>query len=112
MWRRRYRQGLLKLAEVAFVGASVLGSAVGMDKDVMKRLLKDAAIPVANFQTLKQGEPIDFSALSLKFGLPLFIKPANMGSSVGVSKVRNEADFTEALKSAFFMTLRSLSKNI
>lgn len=94
-------QGLLKLANVAFVGAGVLGSAAGMDKDVMKRLLRDAAIPVANFRTIIQGELVSFIELSSIFGLPLFIKPANMGSSVGVSKVKTEAEFTEALESAF-----------
>src|SRR3989344_2383434 len=80
-------QGLLKLAGIPFVGAGVLGSAVGMDKDVMKRLLRDAGIPIGKFITFKSGDEIAFAKVKKELGLPLFIKPANMGSSVGVSKV-------------------------
>lgn len=94
-------QGLLKLANIPFVGASVLGSAVGMDKDVMKRLLRDAGIPIGKFITLKYGEKITFKKARKDLGLPLFIKPANMGSSVGVSKVKNKNEFTKAVKYAF-----------
>ena len=94
-------QGLLKLANIPFVGASVLGSAVGMDKDVMKRLLRDAGIPIGKFITIKNGEKISFKKAKKDLGLPLFIKPANMGSSVGISKVRNENQFFKAIKEAF-----------
>lgn len=94
-------QGLLKLAGVPFVGAGVLGSAVGMDKDVMKRLLRDAGIPVAKFLALREEDSIDFKKISGELGLPLFVKPANLGSSVGVSKVKNEADFSKAIEDAF-----------
>lgn len=94
-------QGLLKLAGVPFVGASVLGSAVGMDKDVMKRLLRDAGIPVADFLVFTSGDTIDYETVKNKLGLPLFIKPANLGSSIGVSKVRNETEFRAALETAF-----------
>lgn len=94
-------QGLLKLANIPFVGASVLGSAVGMDKDVMKRLLRDAGIPIGKFITLKYGEKITFEKARKDLGLPLFIKPANMGSSVGVSKVKNKNEFRKAIKDAF-----------
>ena len=94
-------QGLLRLASVPFVGPSVLGSAVGMDKDIAKRLLRDAGIPIGKFITIKLGEKINFSKIKKELGLPLFIKPANMGSSVGVSKVRNEKEFKKALKEAF-----------
>lgn len=94
-------QGLLKLANVPFVGAGVLGSAVGMDKDVMKRLLRDAGIPIGKFLTIRQGEKITFNKAKKELGLPLFIKPANMGSSVGVSKVRNQAEFVRAIQGAF-----------
>ena len=94
-------QGLLKLAGVPFVGAGVLGSAVGMDKDVMKRLLRDAGIPIANFLVVRSHEKISFSDAKKKLGVPMFVKPANLGSSVGVSKVRNENEFEEALKHAF-----------
>ena len=94
-------QGLLKLAGVPFVGAGVLGSAVGMDKDVMKRLLRDAGIPIGKFLTFKSGDEIAFAKVKKELGLPLFIKPANMGSSVGVSKVRNEKEFKAAIGEAF-----------
>jgi D-alanine-D-alanine ligase len=79
-------QGMLKLANIPFVGAGVLGSAVGMDKEIMKRILRDAGIPIGKFITLKYGEKISFDKAKKDLGLPLFIKPANMGSSVGVKK--------------------------
>ena len=94
-------QGLLKLAGIPFVGAGVLGSAVGMDKDVMKRLLRDAGIPIGKFSTFRAEEQVSFSKVKKTLGLPLFIKPANMGSSVGVSKVRNEKEFKTAIAEAF-----------
>jgi len=96
-------QGLLKLANLPFVGAGVLGSAIGMDKDVTKRLLRDAGIPIAKFVVVYtwEREKINFISVSRELGLPLFIKPANAGSSIGVSKVNNEADFVNALEKAF-----------
>ena len=94
-------QGLLKLADVPFVGAGVLGSAVGMDKDVMKRLLRDAKMPIAKFLVFIDGDKINYKEVVLKLGLPLFIKPVNLGSSVGVSKVKNEKDFKKAVSEAF-----------
>src|SRR3989344_3314726 len=96
-------QGLLTLADVPFVGSDVIGSAVGMDKDVMKRLLRDANIPIAKFLVFDSHErsKIKFSEVKDKLGLPFFIKPANMGSSVGISKVHNINEFSPALKEAF-----------
>jgi len=94
-------QGFLKLVGVPFVGPSVLGSAVGMDKDVMKRLLRDNKIPIGNFVVLCNGEKLSFLEAKNKLGLPLFIKPANLGSSVGIHKVKNEKEWTTALKDAF-----------
>jgi D-alanine-D-alanine ligase len=94
-------QGLLKLADVPFVGASVLGSAVGMDKDVMKRLLRDAGVPTAKFMVVHAHEKMKFVDAKKELGLPMFVKPANLGSSVGVSKVLNENDFKLALRDAF-----------
>lgn len=94
-------QGLLKLANVPFVGAGVLGSAVGMDKDVMKRLLRDARIPIAKFLVFENNEKINFKKVISELGLPVFIKPANLGSSVGISKVKNEKDFKKAIIEAF-----------
>lgn len=94
-------QGLLKLANIPFVGASVLGSAIGMDKDVMKRLLRDAGISVAKFIVLHRSEKVSLEKIKKQLGLPLFVKPANLGSSVGVSKVRNKKEFDIAVKTAF-----------
>ena len=96
-------QGLLKLANIPFVGAGVLGSAVGMDKDVMKRLLRDANIPTARFITLhaQHHHTMNFHDVVAELGLPFFVKPANLGSSVGISKVKSEQDYRAALVHAF-----------
>ena len=95
-------QGLLKMADIPFVGPGVLGSAVGMDKDVMKRLLRDAGIPIGKFLALKNHEPVpSFAEIEAALGLPVFIKPANMGSSVGISKVHDESEYSGALREAF-----------
>jgi D-alanine-D-alanine ligase len=95
-------QGFLKLADLPFVGAGVLGSAVGMDKDVMKRLLRDGGVPIGRYRVLRSREKLpDFTVLTEELGLPLFIKPANMGSSVGVSKVRTGEEFAAAVSNAF-----------
>ncbi|MDR2716990.1 MAG: D-alanine--D-alanine ligase [Treponema sp.] len=96
-------QGLLKLAGVPFVGAGVLGSAVGMDKDVMKRLLRDAGIPIGKFLTIRAHEPLPaFAEIKTALGnSPVFIKPANMGSSVGISKAHDESEFSAAAREAF-----------
>ena len=94
-------QGLLKLAGVPFVGAGVLGSAVGMDKDVMKRLLRDAGIPVPKFLVFRRGEKPDYAAVSRELGPVVFVKPANLGSSVGINKAKDAAGFGKAVEEAF-----------
>jgi D-alanine-D-alanine ligase len=95
-------QGLLKLADIPFVGAGVLGSAVGMDKDVMKRLLRDGGVPIGKFLVLRSREKIpSFAELCSYLGSPVFVKPANMGSSVGVSKVQDEDQYRAAVTEAF-----------
>ncbi|MDR0497941.1 MAG: D-alanine--D-alanine ligase [Treponema sp.] len=95
-------QGLLKLADIPFVGAGVLASAAGMDKDVMKRLLRDAGFPIGKFRVLRFNEIIPgFDELCAEIGLPFFIKPSNMGSSVGVNKVHNGDSYLPAIKDAF-----------
>ncbi|HLC99588.1 MAG TPA: D-alanine--D-alanine ligase [Patescibacteria group bacterium] len=101
-------QGLLKLAHIPFVGAGVLGSAVGMDKDVMKRLLRDAQIPIAKFLAVKQSELPNFVEITHALGLPFFVKPANLGSSVGVSKVNDKKEFEIAAKEAFMYDTKIL----
>jgi D-alanine-D-alanine ligase len=94
-------QGLLKLADVPFVGAGVLGSAVGMDKDVMKRLLRDAGIRMAKFLTFRRLSDVDFDDVTAQLGLPFFVKPANLGSSVGIHKVKDRKQFEHAVCDAF-----------
>ena len=95
-------QGLLKLTNIPFVGADVLGSAIGMDKDIMKRLLRDAGIPIAKFITLKSSQSIpSFQTIIDNLDSPVFIKPANMGSSIGVSKVTDENSYNNAIENAF-----------
>ena len=96
-------QGMLRLAGIPFVGAGVLGSAVGMDKDVMKRLLRDAKIPTAEFLTLYRHnrDAYSFEQAQELLGSPMFVKPANLGSSVGISKVRDRGQYSKALDVAF-----------
>lgn len=94
-------QGLLQLAHVPYVGAGVLGSAIGMDKDVMKRLLRDAGIPIGKFVVYRNKDAVAFNTVSHDLGLPLFIKPANTGSSVGINKVHTKEEFERAVADAF-----------
>jgi D-alanine-D-alanine ligase len=93
-------QGFLKLMQIPFVGPSVLGSSVSMDKDVMKRLLRDANIPVVPFITLT-AQKSSYDSVLEQLGLPLFVKPCNMGSSVGVSKVKTKEELSGAIAKAF-----------
>ena len=98
-------QGLLELAGVPYVGAGVLGSAVGMDKDVMKRLLAQAEIPTVAHRSVRRADwdKGRCAALELieELGAPLFIKPANMGSSVGVRRATSAAEVEAAVEHAF-----------
>lgn len=97
-------QGLLEMANVAYVGAGVLGSAVGMDKDVAKRLLRDAGIPIVDYQLVTASEfhrdPTRCLRKGNDLGYPLFCKPANAGSSIGVARVARAADLSGALAAA------------
>jgi D-alanine-D-alanine ligase len=92
-------QGLLELAGLPYVGAGVLASAVAMDKDVLKRLLSERGIPVVEFEVLTRGGPGVESVCS-RFGFPMFVKPANLGSSVGISKVRSCEELKAAIELA------------
>jgi D-alanine-D-alanine ligase len=89
-------QGLLELAGVPYVGAGVLGSALAMDKDVFKAVMRDRGIPVTRNVTARQGEQPQNP-----FGFPVFVKPARLGSSVGISKARNEEELEAAVALAF-----------
>lgn len=94
-------QGLLRLADVPFVGSSVLGSVVGMDKDVMKRLLRDAGVPQSKFLVCQDGSVPSYPEATKLLGTTIFVKPANAGSSVGVSKARTEEEYATAIQDAF-----------
>lgn len=99
-------QGLLELADVPYVGCGVLSSAVGMDKEVAKRLVAAAGIPVVPWVTVRsEAWKRNRDALSAKIagdlGFPCFVKPANAGSSVGVHKVKSAGDLEAALLDAF-----------
>jgi D-alanine-D-alanine ligase len=95
-------QGLLRLANVPFVGSDVLSSAVCMDKDVMKRLAREAGIPIPNFVTVYRRNlaKTDINKISKEIGFPCFVKPANMGSSIGISKVAKKEDLLPAIEKA------------
>ncbi|MDX2213931.1 MAG: D-alanine--D-alanine ligase family protein [Oculatellaceae cyanobacterium bins.114] len=101
-------QGLLKLMQVPFVGSGVLGSAVGMDKIAMKMAFAQAGLPQVRYQAVKRSQiwsnPCVFPKLcddiEAELGYPCFVKPANLGSSVGIAKVRNRAQLEAALDSA------------
>lgn len=104
-------QGLLDLAGVAYVGSGVLGSSVGMDKDVQKRLFRDAGIPIVPFLAIPRqdwetnGGGI-LVALQKKFRFPLFVKPATLGSSVGMTCVHNAAELPGAMDLAASFALK------
>jgi len=97
-------QGAMELAGIAYVGAGVLGSAIGMDKDVAKRLLRDAGIPVVDFGIVTAAAFRRDPAAALRalpdLGYPRYVKPANAGSSVGVSRVAGPGDLERAVRDA------------
>ena len=98
-------QGLLELAGIPYVGSGVLGSAVQMDKEVAKRLLHAAGLPVARWTLVRHAElradPAATAARVLReIPAPLFVKPANQGSSVGITKVREPGELLAALQEA------------
>lgn len=95
-------QGLLELADIAYVGSGVLGSAAGMDKDAMKRLFTAAKLPIPKHVTLlrkdwHQNPRREKRLIEAALNYPLFVKPANLGSSVGISKVHDASDLARAL---------------
>ena len=91
-------QGLLELADVPYVGCGVLSSAAAMDKDVMKRLFRERGLPTVDHVALPRRERHEHTArLEERFGYPMFVKPANLGSSVGIAKVGHAAELARAL---------------
>jgi D-alanine-D-alanine ligase len=92
-------QGLFELADLPYVGANVLASAASMDKDVMKRLCRDRGLPIVEYTVLSRDQ-IEEGAAPPELPFPLFVKPANLGSSVGISKAHDCAELDAALQLA------------
>src|SRR6476646_7665699 len=92
-------QGLLELADLPYVGAGVLGSAVSMDKDVMKRLMRERDLPVVDYLVTSRGVSA-VETICKRVAFPVFVKPANSGSSVGISKAKNCEELKAALELA------------
>jgi D-alanine-D-alanine ligase len=95
-------QGLLELADIPYVGAGVLASATGMDKDAMKRIFRDAGLPVLEWLLVlrsgwEQRSGLWRRRIALEIGYPLFVKPANLGSSVGISKVHGPRELAQGM---------------
>jgi D-alanine-D-alanine ligase len=97
-------QGLLELADIPYVGAGVLGSAAGMDKDIMKSLFIAAGLPIVKHVTILRSDwerdPRKVEKLVAKLKYPVFVKPANLGSSVGISKAHNKKELGPAIEEA------------
>lgn len=96
-------QGLIKAMDIPMVGTGVLGSSMSMNKIVAKRLLAEAGLPVTNFVTFhySEKEQISMEEIKTKIGFPFMIKSASLGSSVGVSKVKDQDSFVKAIEDAF-----------
>ncbi|QPC92063.1 D-alanine--D-alanine ligase family protein [Mesorhizobium sp. INR15] len=94
-------QGYAEVADVAYVGCGILASAAAMDKDVAKRLLREAGLAVARSVTVHRGDVGSFQEVAGALGLPFFAKPARQGSSFGVSKVEDRDGFQNAVDTAF-----------
>ena len=92
-------QGLLELADLPYVGPGVLASSAAMDKEVTKRLCVQAGLPVVDY-ALVGSDRYDLSELEQRFGYPMFVKPANLGSSVGISKAKDRAALEKAILEA------------
>ena len=90
-------QGLLELADLPYVGPGVLASSVAMDKEVFKRVMRQSGLPVVESVTLDRAS---IAGAQIDLPYPMFVKPANLGSSVGISKVKNEAELRAALADA------------
>ncbi len=92
-------QGLFELADLPYVGAGVMASAISMDKAMMKRLCRESNLPVVEWVVLLRSE-LDVDRIEAAFPYPVFVKPANLGSSVGISKASNRAELDAAVRLA------------
>lgn len=104
-------QGLFEILDIPYVGADVIGSAIGMDKDVAKRLAAAAGVPVAPFLTINSGLWMAkknglIQNIERKIGYPLFVKPTNVGSSLGLTKVKKSNDLISAIEFAFTYSIK------
>jgi D-alanine-D-alanine ligase len=93
-------QGLLELADLPYVGAGVLASSASMDKEVMKRLAQERGLPVVDYRVLRGQHLDNLEGLCSQLTFPVFVKPANLGSSLGISKARNCAKLKSAVELA------------
>ncbi len=93
-------QGLFEMAGLPYVGSGVLASSICMDKEFTKRLLDAEGVPQGEWAVLKPGEEVDAEAVIDKLGLPVFVKPARAGSSLGISKVKSGAELVAAVAKA------------
>jgi D-alanine-D-alanine ligase len=89
-------QGLLELADLPYVGAGVMASSVSMDKEMMKRVCKERMLPIVDYSIAARGQA-DIDGICAQLPFPMFIKPANLGSSVGISKAHNRAELIAAI---------------
>ncbi len=98
-------QGLFQMIDIPFVGAGLMASSMAMDKDVTKRILRDYKLPIVDYQIFYKWDfdenEVDVDSIIKKLGLPLFIKPANAGSSVGVFKVTEKSEIIQKIQMAF-----------
>jgi D-alanine-D-alanine ligase len=92
-------QGLFELADIAYVGANVLASSVSMDKDMMKRVCRERGLPVVEWMVLDR-DALDAEAVARRLPFPIFVKPANLGSSVGITKAHDLTELRRALQVA------------
>ena len=101
-------QGLIQLANLPYVGADVLSSAMCMDKAIMKSQLRAAGLPVPRYLSFHRTDSIDVDEIIQKLNLPLFVKPANLGSSVGINKIHTKEEFWPYVREAFLYDERIL----
>jgi D-alanine-D-alanine ligase len=111
-------QGLLESADLAYVGSGVLGSALSMDKDKVKRVWKEAGLPVVPWLTFHKEDfernpgavEAFLTAVEKNLGFPIFVKPSGIGSSVGITKARNRGELVSALAEAFRFDTKALAE--
>lgn len=94
-------QGLCELLQVPYVSPSVLGSALALNKIAMKNMFRAIGMPITKYRAFHEGDDIDYTLFGTELQYPLFVKPSNLGSSIGVSRVTNETELKQAIEVAF-----------